>query len=95
MIGSVIGEKVQNFLMALFSESEHISYGIVSTTTNVLLSRSEDLLLKNIKTIPMWGRSIFQSLNFERRWQQSQKWKSLKGQEKKQGSIIIFVLLTL
>ena len=28
----------------------------------VVLSRSEDLSLKNIKTAPMWGRSILQRL---------------------------------
>ena len=35
-----------------------------STTANLLLSRSADLSLKNIKTTPMWGRSILQRLEF-------------------------------
>ena len=67
MVGPVIDEKVQKFLMALFQKGGHISYGIASTTANVLLSRSEDLSLKNIKTTLMWGRSILQRLGFWRR----------------------------
>ena len=43
MVGPAIDEKVQKFLMALFKKGGHISYGIASTTANVLLSRSEDL----------------------------------------------------
>ena len=66
MVGPVIDEKVRKFLMALFKKGGHISYGIASTTTNVLLSRSENLSLKNIKTTPMWGRSILQRLGFWR-----------------------------
>ena len=50
MVGPVIDEKVRKFLMTLFKKGGHISYGIASTTANVLLSRSEDLSLKNIKT---------------------------------------------
>ena len=42
----------------------HISYGIASATANVLLSRREDLSLENIKTTPMWRRSIIQRLVF-------------------------------
>ena len=53
--------------MVLFKKGGHISYGIASTTANALLSRSEDLSLKNIKAIPMWGRSILQRLGFRRR----------------------------
>ena len=53
--------------MALFKKDGHISYGIASTTANVLLSRRKDLSLKNIKTTPMWGRSILQRLGF-RTW---------------------------
>ena len=52
MVGPIIDEKVRKFLMALFKKDGHISYGIASTTANVLLSRS-DLSLKNIKTTPM------------------------------------------
>ena len=66
MVGPVINEKVRKFLMALFKKGRHISYGITSTTANVLPSRSEDLSLKNIKTTPMWGRSILQRLGFRR-----------------------------
>ena len=58
MVGPVVDEKVRKFLMALFKKGGHISYEIASTTANVLLSRSEDLSLKNIKTRAMWGRSI-------------------------------------
>ena len=64
MVGPVIDEKVRKFLMPLFKKGGHISYGIASTTANILLSRSEDLSLKNIKTIPMWGCSILQRLGF-------------------------------
>ena len=53
--------------MAFFKKGGHISYEIASTTANVLLKRSEDLSLKNIKTTPMWGRSILQRLGFRRR----------------------------
>ena len=64
MVGPVIDEKVQKFLMVLFKKSGHISYKIASIIVNVLLSRSEDSSLKNIKTTPMWGRSILQRLGF-------------------------------
>ena len=67
MDGPVIDEKVRKFLMVLSEKVGHISYGIASTTKNVLLSRSEDLYLKNIKTTPIWGRSILQRLRFQRR----------------------------
>ena len=50
----------------------HICYRIASTTANVLLSRSEDLSLKNIKTTPMWGYSILQRLG-------SQRWVATTG----------------
>ena len=66
MVGPVIDEKVQKFLMALFKKGGHISYGIASTTADVLLSRSEDLFLKNIKTTLMWGHGIVQRLGFWR-----------------------------
>ena len=66
MVGPVIDEKVQKFLMALFKKGGHISYGIASTTADVLLSRSEDLFLKNIKTTLMWGHGIAQRLGFWR-----------------------------
>ena len=64
MVGPVIDEKVQKFLMALFKKGGHIRYGIASTTADVLLSRSEDLFLKNIKTTLMWGHGIVQRLGF-------------------------------
>ena len=66
MVGPVIDEKVQKFLMALFKKGGHISYGIASTTADVLISRSEDLFLKNIKTTLMWGHGIVQRLGFWR-----------------------------
>ena len=66
MVGPVIDEKVRKFLVALFRKGRDISYRIASTTANVLLSRNEDLSIKNIKTIPMWGRSILQRLGFRR-----------------------------
>ena len=62
MVGPVIDEKVRKLFMTLFKKCGHISYGIASATGNVLLSRSDDLSLKNIKTAPMWGRSILQRL---------------------------------
>ena len=97
MIGPVVNEKVQNLLMALFNKGGHISYGIVSTTANVLLSRSEDLSLENIETTPMWGRSILQRLEFRRQIATIAKVKvpeRAKKKKKKQGSSIIFELLT-
>ena len=63
-VGPVIDEKVPKFLMALFRKGGHISYGIASTTANVLLCSNEDL---SIKATPMWRRSIFQRLGFRRR----------------------------
>ena len=66
MVGPVIDEKVRKSLIALLKKGVHISYGITSTTANVLLGKSEDLSLKNIKTTPMWGRSILQRLGFRR-----------------------------
>ena len=66
MVGPAIYNKVQKFLMALFKKGGHISYGIASTTADVLLSRSEDLFLKNIKTTLMWGHGIVQRLGFWR-----------------------------
>ena len=63
-VGPVIDEKVPKFLMALFRKGGHISYGIASTTANVLLCTNEDL---SIKATPMWRRSIFQRLGFRRR----------------------------
>ena len=63
-VGPVIDEKVPKFLMALFKKGGHISYGIASTTANVLLCSNEDL---SIKATPMWRRSIFQRLGFRRR----------------------------
>ena len=71
MVGPVIDEKVQKFLVTLFEKGGHISFGIASTTENVLLSRGEDLSLKNVKTSPMWGRSILLRLGFRRRVDQS------------------------
>lgn len=53
MVGTVIYEKVPKFLMAVFKKGRHKSYGIASTTANVLLSRIEDLTLKSIQTTPM------------------------------------------
>ena len=54
MFGSVIDKKVRKFLMAPFKKGGHISYRILSTTANVLLSRSEDLSPKNINGTPIW-----------------------------------------
>ena len=48
--------------MALFKKGGRISYGIASTTANVLLWTNEDLSIKNIKATPLWRRSIFQRL---------------------------------
>ena len=81
--------------MTLFKKGGRISYGTASTTANVLLSRSENLSLKNIATTSMWGRSILQNLDSGCELQQPEKWNSLKEQEKKQGSSTIFELLTL
>ena len=61
-VGLVIDEKVPKFLMALFKKGGRISYGIASTTANVLLWTNEDLSIKNIKATPLWRRSIFQRL---------------------------------
>ena len=71
--------------MALFKKGGYISYGIASTTANVLLSRSEDLSLKNIKTIPIWGRSILERLGFRRRVATTGKVEVPKGARKEVG----------
>ena len=52
IVGPVVDEKVLKFLMALFKKGGRISYGIASTTSNVLLSGSE-ILSKSIQTTPM------------------------------------------
>ena len=85
MVGPVIDEKVRRFLMALFKKDGHISYGIGSTTANVLLSRSEDLSLKNIKATPMWGRSILQRLGFRSRVVTTGKVEVPEGARKEAG----------
>ena len=51
--------------------------------TNVLLSRSEDLFLKNIKATPMWTPSILQ--RFRRRIETTGKVEVLEGARKKAG----------
>ena len=71
--------------MTFFKKGGHISYGIASTTANVLLSRSEDLSLKNIKTTPMWGRSILQRLGFLRRVATTGKGEVTEGARKEAG----------
>ena len=76
--------------MALFKKGGH-SYGIASSTVIFLLSRNEDLSLKNIKTTPKWNVVSSKDLDFGGKLQQPEKWKSLKEQEKS----IIFELLTL
>ena len=50
-----------------------------------LLSRSEDLSLKNIKTTPTWGRSILQRLGFRRRVATTGKVKFPEGARKEAG----------
>ena len=84
VVGPAIDEKVRKFLMAFFKRGGHISYGIPSTTANVLLSRSEDLFL-NIKTTPMWGRSILQRLGFRRRVATTGKVEVHEGARKEAG----------
>ena len=71
--------------MALFNKGGHISYGIASTTANVLLSRSEDLPPKNIKKTPMWERSILQRLGFRRRVATTGKVEVPEGARKEAG----------
>ena len=71
--------------MTFSKKGGHISYGIASTTANVLLSRSEDLSLKNIKTTPMWGRSILQRLGFLRRVATTGKVEVTEGARKEAG----------
>ena len=51
--------------MALFKKGGH-SCGIASSTVIFLLSRNEDLSLKNIKTTPKWDVVILQRLGFRR-----------------------------
>ena len=85
IVGLVIDEKVRKFLTALFKKGGHISYGIASTTANVLLSRSKDLSLKNIKTTPRWGRSILQRLGFRRRAATTRKAEVPEGARKEAG----------
>ena len=85
MFGPVIDEKVRRFLMGLFKKGGRISCGIASTNANVLLSRSEDLSLKNIKTTPMWGSSIPQRLGFWRRVATTGKVEVHEGARKESG----------
>ena len=85
IVGPVINEKVRKFLMVLFKKGGHISYGIASTTTNVLLSRSEDLSLKNIKTTPMSGRSTLQRPGYRRRVATTGKVEVSEGARKEAG----------
>ena len=85
MVGPVVDEKVRKFLMALFKKGGHISCGTASTTAIVLLSRSEDLPLKNIKTTSMWGRSILQRLGFRRRVATTEKVGVPEGARKEAG----------
>ena len=56
MVGPVINEKVRKFLMKLFKKCGHISCG------NDLLSRSEDLSLKNIRTRLMYSNGTKNSI---------------------------------
>ena len=81
-----IDEKVRKFLMALFRKGGHISYGTASTNANVLLSRSEDLSLKNIKTTPIWGRSILQKLGFRKRVATTRKVEDPEGKSRTPAS---------
>ena len=71
--------------MELFKYGRHISYEIASTTANVLLRRSEDLSLKNIETISMWGCSILQILGFWRRIETTRKGEVPEGARKEAG----------
>ena len=77
--------KGRKFLMALFKKGGYISYGIGSTTANVLLSRSKDLSLKKIKTTPVWERSILQRLGFRRRVATTGKVEVPEGARKESG----------
>ena len=95
MIGLVIDGKVQKFSTAFFRQGTHISDRIASTIVNVLLSTSADLSLKKSKQHQFGDVVPFKYLDFQGELQQRKKWKSLKDQEKKQGSSIIFELLTL
>ena len=74
---------INKFLMALFKIGGHISYGITSTMANVLLSRSEDLVLKIVKATPIWGPSILQ--RFRRRVAITGNMDVLEGARKKAG----------
>ena len=71
--------------MALFKKGGYISYGIGSTTANVLLSRSKDLSLKKIRTTPVWERSILQRLGFRRRVATTGKVEVPEGARKESG----------
>ena len=76
--------------MAPSKKGGHISYGISSTIANVLLSRCEDSSLKNIKTTPMWGRSILQRLGFRRQAAATGKVEVPEGARKEHISHIKF-----
>ena len=58
--------------MALFKKGGH-SCGIASSTVIVLLSRNEDLSLKNIKTTPKWDVASSKNLDFGGKLQQPEK----------------------
>ena len=94
MVGPVVDEKMRKFLMALFKNSGHISYGITSTTTNVCSAEVKICPLKTLKQHQCWDVVSSKDLHFEGELQQREKWKSLKEQEKNQGSSTISELLT-
>ena len=95
MVGLATDEKVRKFLMTLFKKDGYISYGIASTTANVLFNRSEDLSAKTIKATAIWGRIILQRLGFLKRVATTRKVEIPEGTRKKVGLSIIFELLAL
>ena len=68
--------------MALFKKGGHIGYGIASATANVLLRRSEDFSLKNIKATRMLGRSFLHRLGYRRRVATTRKVEVSEGARK-------------
>ena len=54
-------------MMALHVKEGHVSRAIAKMTAQVLLSRSDNLSLKNVVVTDIWGKSILRRLGFMRR----------------------------
>ena len=95
MVGPVIDEKVQKFLMPLFKKVDILVTELHQQPQMFYSAEVKICPLKTLKQDQCGDVVSSKDLDFGGELQQSEKWKSLKEQEKKQGSSIIFELLTL